>query len=225
MPISGIMYLRISGMAFMGLSAVPVLAQKTSDEKPNIILILADDMGYSDIGCFGSEITTPNLDRLAKTGIRMTQFYNASRSCPTRASLLTGLYQHQAGVGDMVNDLGTPEYQGYLNNKCLTIAEALKLNGYYTCMSGKWHVGSREETLPFKRGFDRYFGTIDGAGSYFQRIPYRQNQQSPRWMKDSADFNPPDTGFYMTDAIADNAVEFLANVWLPNFISALRVSQ
>src|SRR5659263_132870 len=87
-----------------------------AEQKPNIILILADDMGYSDIGCFGSEIKTPNLDRLASQGVRFTQFYNASRSCPTRASLLTGLYQHQAGVGDMVNDLGYPSYQGYLNS-------------------------------------------------------------------------------------------------------------
>jgi arylsulfatase len=196
--------------ALIGLTAVSASAQKAAPG-PNIILILADDMGYSDIGCFGSEIRTPNIDSLAAEGIRMTQFYNASRSCPTRASLLTGLYQHQAGVGDMVNDLGTPEYQGYLNNHCVTIAEALKLSGYNTYMSGKWHVGARKETLPLQRGFDRYFGTIDGAGSYFQRIPYRTNQAAPRWMTDSTDFNPPDSGFYMTDAIADNAVKFLSS--------------
>jgi arylsulfatase len=199
----------LSGMAVVALSALSASAQKQA-QRPNIILILADDMGYSDIGCFGSEIRTPNLDRLASEGIRMTQFYNASRSCPTRASLLTGLYQHQAGVGDMVNDLGVPEYQGYINKKCVTLAEALKYNGYNTYMSGKWHVGGKDETLPFRRGFDRYFGTIDGAGSYFQRIPYRTNQAAPRWMMDSIDYNPPDTGFYMTDAITGNAVRFLS---------------
>jgi arylsulfatase A-like enzyme len=179
-----------------------------AEQKPNIILIMADDMGYSDIGCFGSEIKTPNLDRLASQGVRFTQFYNASRSCPTRASLLTGLYQHQAGVGDMVNDLGFPSYQGYLNNKCVTLAEALKINGYNTYMSGKWHVGNRPETLPVMRGFDRYFGLIDGAGSYFQRIPYNNNK-APRWMLENNDFNPPDSSFYMTNAITDYALSFL----------------
>lgn len=177
--------------------------------RPNIILILADDMGYSDIGCYGSEIRTPNLNRLASQGIRMTRFYNASRSCPTRASLLTGLYQHQAGVGDMVKDLGYPSYQGYLNNQCVTIAEALKLNGYNTYMSGKWHVGSGPENLPRKRGFDRYFGLIDGAGSYFNKVSYKANQPAPRWMLDDEDFNAPDSGFYLTDAIGDYAISFL----------------
>lgn len=178
-------------------------------DRPNILLILADDMGYSDIGCYGSEIPTPNLDKLAQKGVRFAQFYNAARCCPTRASLLTGLYQHQAGVGDMVNDLGYPSYQGYLNNNCITLPEVLKMNGYKTYMSGKWHVGSRTETLPRQRGFDRYFGLVDGAGSYFGRIPYRTNQDAPRMMLDDADFNPPGQGFYMTNAIADHAIEFL----------------
>lgn len=178
-------------------------------KKPNIVLIMADDMGYSDVGCFGSEIKTPNLDRLAARGVRITQFYNASRSCPTRASLLTGLYQHQAGVGDMVNDLGYPSYQGYLNNQCVTLAEVLRLNGYNTYMSGKWHVGGKPEVHPLKRGFDRYFGLIDGAGSYYKPIAYRQNMVPVRWMLDEKDFYPPDTGFYFTDAIADYAMSFL----------------
>ncbi|HRR15736.1 MAG TPA: sulfatase-like hydrolase/transferase, partial [Bacteroidales bacterium] len=185
-----------------------ISAQK-SEAKPNIILILADDMGYSDIGCFGSEIKTPNLDRLAQQGLRMTQFYNASRSCPTRASLLTGLYQHQAGIGDMVSNLGYPSYQGYLNEKCVTIAEVLKMNGYRTYMSGKWHVGSQSEVHPLRRGFDRYFGLIDGAGSYFKPIAYRPNMKPVRWMLDDKDFFPPDTGFYMTDAIGDYALSFI----------------
>ncbi|NSW93888.1 MAG: sulfatase-like hydrolase/transferase, partial [Bacteroidales bacterium] len=181
-----------------------------AQQKPNIVLILADDMGYSDIGCFGSEIKTPVLDRLAEQGLRMTQFYNASRSCPTRASLLTGLYQHQAGVGDMVSDLGYPAYQGYLNNKCITLAEALKRNGYCTFMSGKWHVGDKPEAHPLNRGFDRYFGLIDGAGSYFKPIAYRSNMNPVRWMLDDKDFFPPDSGFYMTDAIGDYAVRFVS---------------
>jgi len=198
---------KLNSICFLGVSAFSSIA--FSQLKPNIILVLADDMGYSDIGCFGSEILTPNLDKLAKNGVRFSQFYNASRCCPTRASLLTGLYQHQAGVGDMVGGQGVDSYQGYLNTQCITLAEALKSNGYSTYMSGKWHVGNRPETLPPKRGFDRYFGLIDGAGSYFQRIPYRKNQQAPRWMLDNNNFEPPANGFYMTNAITDYALDFL----------------
>ena len=202
---------QIGAIAGIGTLALTINTCSTSNpqQKPNIILILADDMGYSDIGCFGSEIETPNLDRLAGQGVRMTRFYNASRSCPTRASLLTGLYQHQAGVGDMVSDLGYPSYQGYLNNECVTLAEALKMAGYNTYMSGKWHVGSKSEVHPLERGFDRYFGLIDGAGSYFERKAYRVNQQPPRWMLEDEDFNPPDSGFYLTDAITDYAISVI----------------
>lgn len=188
-----------------GCTHVPV----PNPGQPNIVLILADDMGYSDIGCFGSEIQTPNLDRLAKQGLRMTQFYNASRSCPTRASLLTGLYQHQAGVGDMVNDLGYSSYQGYLNDQCVTLAEALKLAGYKTYMSGKWHVGNRAGVHPLDRGFDRFFGLIDGAGSYFRRIAYRPNTPVPLWTNEREEYIPPDSGFYLTDAITDHALDYI----------------
>jgi len=198
----------LSGIGVLGL-ALTACSTSEPEQQPNIILILADDMGYSDLGCFGSEIKTPNLDRLAEQGARMTQFYNASRSCPTRASLLTGLYQHQAGVGDMVSNLGYPSYQGHLNNQCVTLAEALKYNSYNTYMSGKWHVGARPEVHPLKRGFDRYFGLIDGAGSYFERKAYRVNQKPPRWMLEDADYNPPDSGFYLTDAITDYAISVL----------------
>jgi len=112
-----------------------------TDKRPNIILILADDMGFSDIGCYGSEIRTPNLDRMAAGGIRFTQTYNCARCCPTRASLLTGLYPHQAGVGHMVNNWGLVPYQGYLRDDCVTLGEALREGGYRTMLSGKWHVG------------------------------------------------------------------------------------
>lgn len=178
-------------------------------EKPNIILIMADDMGYSDPGCFGSEIRTPNLDRLAQEGMRMTQFYNAGRCCPTRASLLTGLYQHQAGIGDMVSNSSIPAYQGYLNGNCATLAEALKLNGYNTYMSGKWHVGGAEKNWPRKRGFDRFFGLIDGATNYFKLVPYRNNQEAPKMALDDQRFYPPDSGFYITDAFTEYALKFL----------------
>ena len=120
-------------------------------DKPNILLIMADDMGYSDIGCYGSEIDTPRLDELAEHGLRFTQFYNAARCCPTRAALLTGLYPHQAGVGKMVSSgpakTASPT-QGYLNDRCVTIAEVLKPAGYRCYMSGKWHVGEFRPAWP-----------------------------------------------------------------------------
>lgn len=176
-------------------------------DKPNIIVILADDMGYSDIGCFGSEIKTPHLDALAAGGLRMTQFYNASRCCPTRASLLTGLYQHQAGVGDMVNTRKQPAYQGYLNQNCVTIAEVLKQGGYSTFMAGKWHVGTAPDKWPRRRGFDHYFGLIDGASSYFSTKPYRPNQKLTIALDDQE--YQPQPGFYATNAYTDYALRFI----------------
>lgn len=198
----------VAGLSLASICVYGEAGLAQNQKKPNIIVILADDMGYSDISCFGSEISTPNLDRLAKNGVRFTQFYNASRSCPTRASLLTGLYQHQAGVGDMVDNKGIPAYQGFLNTQCVTLGEAMKVNGYNTYMSGKWHVGNKPQTLPRKRGFDHYFGLIDGASSYFQLIPYRNNQQAPKMMLDDEPYFP-ESGFYMTNAITDYALTFL----------------
>jgi arylsulfatase len=182
-------------------------AQKTI-KKPNIIIILADDMGYSDIGYFGSDIQTPNINAMAQTGLVMTQFYNASRCCPSRASLLTGLYQHQTGVGDMVNTRTNPAYQGYLNHNCVTIAEALKVGGYNTYMAGKWHVGTAPENWPVKRGFDHYFGLIDGASSYFKpTAPYRPNQTLTIALDDKP--FTPGPNWYSTDAYADYAVKYI----------------
>lgn len=185
------------------------LINQAQIQKPNIIIILADDMGYSDIGSFGSEIKTPNLDALAKGGLRMTQFYNASRCCPTRASLLTGLYPHQAGVGQMVDNMGYPSYQGYLNKSSVTIAEALKSAGYRTLMAGKWHVGQKPEHWPRQRGFDRYFGLIDGASRYFDLQPYRPNQKLTIALDD--DEYTPGKGFYATDAYTDYALQFIGD--------------
>lgn len=141
---------------------------KSPAAKPNIILILVDDMGFSDIGCYGSEIPTPNLDQLAQNGIRFTQFYNTARCSPTRASLLTGLYPHQAGMGhlDGMHVPDWPGYQGKLNEECVTIAEVLKQSGYFTAMTGKWHLGHERGTPPHKRGFDRSLNHRSG-GSYF----------------------------------------------------------
>src|SRR6266481_358014 len=144
--------------------------------RPNIVVILVDDMGYSDIGCYGAEIHTPNLDKLAQGGVRFTQFHNTARCCPTRAALLTGLYPHQAGVGHMTEErqdaAGHPlaGYSGRLNDHCLTIAEALKRAGYFTAMTGKWHVGQNFGVTPWGRGFDRSLNSAAG-GFYFPDSP------------------------------------------------------
>lgn len=173
--------------------------------RPNIVIMMADDMGFSDIGCYGGEIRTPHLDALAAGGIRFTQFYNTARCCPTRASLLTGLYPHQAGVGHMMDDRGRDGYRGNLNRQCLTVAELLKTAGYATYMSGKWHVTRHtspdgpKSNWPRQRGFDRFFGTIHGAGSFFD----------PNSLTLDDTQIPPGEDFYYTDAISDYAVTFI----------------
>lgn len=189
------------------LVASVTLAANAADpapaRRPNIVLIMADDMGFSDLGCYGSEIATPNLDKLAGGGLRFRQFYNTARCCPTRASLMTGLYPHQAGIGHMVENKGVPAYQGFLNDRCVTIAEALHAGGYRTLMAGKWHVGENRPHWPTDRGFDRYFGLISGASNYFRLDPGR------KMARDDQPFTPPAEGFYMTNAFTDNAISFI----------------
>jgi len=176
-------------------------------ERPNIVLIMADDMGFSDLGCFGSEIATPNLDRLAADGLRLTQFYNGARCCPTRAQLLTGIYAHQAGIGFMepTNAYNKPfrhipEYQGYLNRNCVTLAEVLREAGYQTFMAGKWHVGAAAGQRPPDRGFDRFFGIHGGASSFFFPKPGQM-------MVDREPLDPLPKDFYTTDWFADSAAQ------------------
>ncbi|MBI4890738.1 MAG: arylsulfatase [Acidobacteria bacterium] len=199
----------ITRRAFSSLLTTAPAAFAASPKRPNLLVILADDLGYSDIGPFGGEIATPNLDALARNGVRFTQFYNCARCCPTRAALLTGLYNHQAGVGHMIQNRRVPAYQGYLNDRCATIAESLKPAGYSTLMSGKWHVGEDPDHWPTRRGFDHYFGLISGASNYFRL-------EEPRRMAlDAQPYVPPPNaagtkvGFYMTNAIGDHAVRML----------------
>jgi arylsulfatase A-like enzyme len=201
-------FLRILGAGGLLLSNGS-LVLGISAKRPNIVLIMADDMGFSDIGCYGGEIHTPHLDRLAAGGLRFTQFYNAARCCPTRASLLTGLYPHQAGIGHMVGNKGYPAYQGYLNERCVTIAEALKLSGYRTLMSGKWHVGESRPHWPTDRGFDRYFGLISGGANYFDITKTKAKGVRRQMAMDDEPYTPPKEGFYITDAFSDNAVKFI----------------
>jgi arylsulfatase A-like enzyme len=169
--------------------------------RPNVLLILADDLGFSDIGCYGSEVHTPNIDKLAAEGLRFTQFYNGSRCCPSRASLLTGLYAQQTGVGLMTSNDHEPGYTGSLNDSCVTLAQVLEQAGYQTFMCGKWHVGDHEP--PVTRGFDRSYGFYSG---------YTINSFNPNQMQ----LQPPGKArtyapgtFYATDAITDYAEEFI----------------
>ncbi|MFL6717381.1 MAG: arylsulfatase [Burkholderiaceae bacterium] len=177
------------------------------NKKPNIVLILNDDMGYSDIGCYGGEVETPNLDRLAANGLRFSQFYNTARCSPSRASLLTGLHPHQTGIGVLTYSFGPEGYAGNLNDQCVTIPEALRTNGYRNYMSGKWHVAGNltEPTAswPLQRGFDEFFGTIIGAGSFYDpNTLTRGNENIEHEAKRDKDF------FY-TDAISDQAAAYI----------------
>ena len=197
-------FLGLIGVAICGAIAAQALPASAA-ERPNIVVIMADDMGYSDIGCYGGEIRTPNIDALAAGGLRFTQFYNTGRCCPTRACLMSGLYPHQAGVGHMMNDRGQDGYRGDLNNRCVTIAEVLKPHGYGTYMSGKWHVTrftgpeGPKHNWPRQRGYDRFFGTSTGAGSFFTPTTLTRDNTQITAPKD----------FYYSDAISDNAATFI----------------
>jgi len=179
-----------------------------SDERPNIIVILVDDMGFSDIGCYGGEIETPNLDALANNGLRFTQFYNSGRCCPTRASLMTGLHPHQVGIGHMTEppnrSLGFEgPYQGYLNQQCVTLAQVLKSTDYHTLMTGKWHLGHADKNnWPLQRGFDRFYGGISGAFNYFKPGGDRGITEG------NAPVSTPED-WYATDAFTDKGIEYI----------------
>lgn len=201
-------------LLFLSGTAASMLAAA----RPNIVLILADDLGFSDVGCYGGEIQTPNIDSLAAKGLRFTRFYNAARCCPSRAALMTGLYPHQAHVGDMVDEyarrvretLNTPAYSDRLNPHAPTIAEALKGAGYRTGMSGKWHLGYRTNEWPAARGFDSAFGVIEGAMNYYgYGIQHTGIVTNPPMALDSKVFIPPKEGFFATDAFTDHATQFI----------------
>ncbi len=187
-------------------SASAVAAETPS--RPNIVIILVDDMGFSDVGCYGGEIETPHIDRLAAKGLRFTQFYNAGRCCPTRASLLTGRHPHQVGIGHMTEPPKGPlgiegAYQGYLNDNCATLAQVLRAADYHTLMTGKWHVGMhRKSGWPLQRGFDRYYGCLSGACNYFK-------PGGDRGITFGNDPVQTDKGFYATDTFTDYACRFV----------------
>ncbi|EDM28523.1 arylsulfatase [Lentisphaera araneosa HTCC2155] len=183
------------------------------NQKPNIVLIMCDDMGYSDLGSYGGEVQTPHIDSLAKDGVKFSNFKNTGRCCPSRASLLTGRHQHAVGLGWMTAvDEHRPGYRGQITHKIPTIAEVLKAKGYSTYMSGKWHVtvdgawkpkGSQANgSYPRQRGFDEFYGTMSGGGNFYKpKSLYRNEQLITTYEKD----------YYYTDAITENALDFIKN--------------
>ncbi len=231
--------LRTLGLVVWAMSlvwAAAARANAASPPRPNVIIILADDMGFSDVGCYGGEVRTPSIDRLASEGVRFTQFYNTARCCPTRASLMTGLYPHQAGIGAMNQDLGKPGYRGELNDRCVTIAEVLRDSGYRTGMAGKWHlthltispggpaakrlinfeadgeISPSKRNWPCNRGFEDHWGTIPGVDSFYDPYGLVHNEQTIR---------PEGKDFYYTDFITDHSVEMVdrfANSGRPFFL-------
>lgn len=216
--------------ALTAVALVSVLAiagfnkERNVVSKPNILLIMADDMGFSDLGCYGGEINTPNIDFLARNGLRYTQFYNTSRCCPTRASLLTGLYNQQAGIGKMTDAEDEPGYRGYMTENTVTLAEVLKSAGYQTAMTGKWHVSNTNvqknpqdqlawlnhqadygdfapiSQYPTSRGFDRYFGNIWGVVDFFDPFSLVSGTKPVRQVPKN---------YYHTDAISDTTVAYI----------------
>lgn len=210
-------FLKTVGLGVASLAAQRAVFAAASGEdkrtRPNIVILFVDDMGYSDVGCFGGEIDTPNLDRLAANGVRFTQFYNTARCCPSRASLLTGLYPHQAGIGMMVYSNYGKGYTGNLNDKCVTFGEVLKSAGYQTMLVGKWHAGHEPHSRPEVRGFDRFTGVYPHIDSYWKVlracdiyrdrklfIPAGENPVNP--------YNPIQE-FYTTDFFTDTALDYI----------------
>ena len=196
--------MKLGPLLCIPVSLIPVgsHAKAAIDAKPNIIIILSDDLGYSDIGCYGSEIRTSNIDKLAENGVRLTQLYNPARSCPSRASLLTGLYPHQVGVGHMTGDRmrGAIGYDGFRKDNNITIPEVLKSAGYMTFMSGKWHLGPG---LPTERGFDEFYGLIGGFTSFWDKSKYTRLPEG----RPQRDYMEGE--FYATRAITDYATDFI----------------
>lgn len=188
-------------------------AGEVENTRPNIIVILTDDMGYSDLGCYGSEIETPNLDGLASNGVRFSQFYNTSRCSPTRSSLMTGLYSHQAGMGLLTTDEGpnNPGYRGRLMERCVTIAEVLRPQGYQNIITGKWHMGdAKKEWWPLGRGFDRFYGCPQGGGFFFRPSSWKQERHIARDNEIIYDkkTDPPE-GWYATDAFTEEGIQYV----------------
>ncbi len=197
-------------LVFSAKALMLLVASAMSAERPNMVIIMVDDMGFSDIGLYGSEIPTPHLNALAKNGVRFSQFYNTGRCCPTRASLLTGLYSHQAGVGHMTEDQGQPGYRGQLTQHCVTFAQVLQQAGYFTAMTGKWHVGFEHGVTPWERGFDRSLNLPAGGVHFSNQTGTKAGAKlylnGKLVAADDPQFSPP---WYAADLWTEQGIRFV----------------
>ncbi len=195
-------------------------ARSLAGSRPNVLLIVADDLGFSDLGAFGGEIDTPSLDALANAGVRFTDFHSAPACSPTRAMLLTGTDHHIAGIGTMQEGMlpgvaGAPGYEGFLNDRVVTIAELLREAGYETMMSGKWHLGKTVETAPVSRGFEHSFAMLAAADNHYAwrgvRDPLTLFSHNPAYMRNDKPVTDMPASFYSSDSFTDHLLDFLAS--------------
>jgi arylsulfatase len=194
--------------------AAPVIASADATRRPNIVIILGDDMGFSDMGSFGSEIKTPNLDSLARDGVRFTNFYTHASCSPTRSMLLSGVDTHLNGLGNMdewtaPNQWGVDGYEGYLNDRVVTLPQLLKTAGYHTYMVGKWHMGKAPAQIPAARGFERDFSLLDGAGSYWDMTNFTAASPRSVFTEDGRYLTHLPDDYYATKTYTDKLIEFI----------------
>jgi len=196
------------------LAAPVVAAAADAPRRPNIVVILGDDLGFADMGSYGSEIRTPNLDTLAKEGVRFTSFYTHATCSPTRAMLLTGVDTHRSGLGNMdewtaPNQMGVPGYEGYLNDRVVTLPQLLKAAGYHTYMVGKWHLGKQPDQIPAARGFERDFTLLDGAGSYWDMTNFTAASPRTVFTEDGRYLTKLPADYYATKTYTDKLIGFI----------------
>jgi arylsulfatase A-like enzyme len=185
-------------------------------KKPNILLILADDMGYGDIGAFGSEIETPNIDKLASQGMSFTNFHVGAACAPTRTMLMTGVDNHRAGMGNMLeiqadNQFGKPGYEGHLNDKVVTVATRLKDAGYHTYMAGKWHLGKSPTTIPYAKGFERSFALMESGADNYVDQPYSALYEKVHYFEDDKAVSLPTENYFSTSYYTDKIIDYISS--------------
>jgi arylsulfatase A-like enzyme len=195
--------------------AAPVVAVAAdAPRRPNIVIILGDDLGFADLGSYGSEIRTPAIDALAKQGVRFTNFYTHASSSPTRSMLLTGVDTHLNGLGNMdewtaPNQRGAVGYEGFLNDRVVTMPQLLKAAGYHTYMVGKWHLGKAPDQIPAARGFERDFSLLDGAGSYWDMTNFTGASPKSVFTEDGRYLTKLPDDYYATKTYTDKLISFI----------------
>ncbi len=200
-------------LALVAISSIESMAAENSQRRPNIVFLLADDLGYTDIAPYGSEVNTPTLASLAEEGIRFTNFHTAANCAPSRAMLLTGVSNHLAGVPNIPEMLAPEQqvfdnYQGVLGDNVVTIATLLEGAGYHTYMAGKWHLGSEPSKLPSRRGFERTVALMDSGADNWEQRPYLPIYDEANWFADGERFELPED-FYSSRFLVDKTIEFI----------------